>query len=190
MNEESGVSFELNEEMLEIMAGEFDIATVVDKFFHAASEKDTKSVEIVAGEIFSRYGAEWIRRSLQLGDEYTDRTYEVLKEAIDSTGGHLRFPLLPQRILEIAYLSTHGMGLLPVYENSPQRLVYRIDDCKMFQTIENACGKAIAGATPCRHACLTACKTLFTDLDYPEARVAMEASTGTDGYCIFMVARR
>ncbi len=189
MTELSSVSFELNEEMLILIANEFDIRQLVSRFFQTISGKDLEEIEAVAKDIFSRYGCDWIRRSVQLGEQYTDRTYEVLQEAIDSTGGHLRFPLLPQRFLEIAYLSTHGMELLPVYENSSRRLVYRVDDCKMFQTIREECGKEVAGIIPCKYACLSACKTLFDDLDYPKVHIEMAASTNQEGYCRFVITR-
>jgi hypothetical protein len=189
MAEQPEVSFELNEEMLDLIADEFDIRRLVDRFCRTVSGKGKDAAEAAAEEIFSLHGSDWMKRTLQLGEEYSDRTFEVLKEAIDSTGGHLRFPLLPQRFLEIAYLATHGMALLPVYENSPKRLVYRIDDCAMFETIKATCGGDMAEIMPCRHSCLSACKTLFVNLNYPEADIRMQASTSRDGYCKFVITR-
>ena len=59
----------------------------------------------------------------------------------------------------------------------------------MFQTLEEACGKAATGIMPCKHACINACRTLFDDLDYSEVLIEMEASTNTEGYCKFVIAR-
>ena len=189
MTELAKVSFELNEEMLGLIAKEFSIQQLASRFAQAISGKKSEEIESIAKEIFTRYGVDWIRKSLQLGEEYPDRTYEVLREAIDSTGGGLWFPLLPQRFLEIAYLSTQDMELLPVLENSPRRLVYRIDDCKMFHALREECGGGVANRLPCKHACLSACRTLFNDLDYPEVLIDMEASTNRDGYCQFAVTK-
>jgi len=189
MTEKARWSYELSEEMLERIEMEFDIRQLVERFAQATAGCRPETAGSLAEKIFSRYGRDWIRRSVQLGELYTDRTYEVLLEAVDTTGGHLRFPLVPQRVLEIAYLSTHGMELLPVFENSSRRLVYRIDVCKMFETLKAVCGDAVAEAMPCRYACLNACRTLFADMDYPDVRIEMAASTGSDGYCKFIVAR-
>ena len=189
MPELAKASFELNEEMLNLIAQEFDVQQLAVRFARAIKGKKPEEIESTAGEIFTRYGTDWIRKSLQLGEEYPDRTYEVLKEAIDSTGSNLWFPLLPQRFLEIAYLSTYGLEFLPVIENNPRRLVYRIDDCKMFQAIKQECGKNVADKLPCRHACLTAGRTLFNDLDCPEVLIEMEATVSKDGYCQFAITK-
>jgi len=189
MREPAKVSFELNREMLSLIAEEFDSQQLASKYAQAISGKKPEEIETIAKDIFTRYGVDWIRKSLQLGEEYPDRTYEVLKDVNDSTGGSLWFPLLPQRFLEIAYLSTQDMEFLPVIENNPQRLVYKIDDCKMFQVIKAQCGEEVANRLPCRYACLSACRTLFNDLDYPDVLIEMEASTNKDGYCQFVITK-
>lgn len=189
MSELARVSFELNEEMLALIAREFAIEPLVNGFAQAISGKKAREIANIAEETFTRYGVNWIRRSHQLGEEYPDRTYEVLKEAIDSTGGGLWFPLLPQRFLEIAYLSILDTEFLPVIENNPWRLVYRIDRCKVFQATRDRCGEGVASILPCRHACLSALRTLFNDLDSPEVMIEMEGTTNRDGYCQFVVTR-
>lgn len=189
MTEPAKASFELSEEMLDLIGKEFSIEQLVGRFAQAISGKKLEEIKGIADEIFTRYGVDWIRKSLQLGEEYPDRTYEVLREAIDSTGGSLWFPLLPQRFLEIAYLSTQDLEFLPVIENNPQRMVYKVDSCKMFQALKEECGVETANMLPCQHACLSACRTLFNDLDYPEVLIEMEASTNKDGYCQFVITK-
>jgi hypothetical protein len=183
------LSFELNEEMLKLIAKEFELRETARRFAKALSGKIGEEAERLGKEFFTQYGVDWMKRSLQLGEEYPDRTYEVIREAMDSTGGYPKFPLVPQRFLEIAYLAAHDMEYLPVIENNPQRLVYRIDECKMFKTMEEECGKAVAKTMPCRHACLSACRTAFNDLDLAEVRIEMEASTHPDDHCQFVVRR-
>ncbi len=183
------LSFELNEEMLNLIAKEFEIGETVRRFAKALAGKKGEEAERLGKEFFTQYGVDWMKKSLQLGEEYPDRTYEVIREAMDSTGGYPKFPLLPQRFLEIAYLSAHDMEYLPVIENNPQRLVYRVDECKMFNAIGEECGKAVAEKMLCRHACLSACRSAFNDLDLAEVRIEAEASTHPDGYCQFAVRR-
>ena len=189
MTEPARVSFELNEEMLGLIKQEFSIQQLVNRLAQAISGKKAEEMESIAQDIFTRYGIDWIRRSQQLGEEYPDRTYGVLKEAIDSTGGELWFPLLPQRVLEIAYLSIQDMEFLPVIENNPRRLVYRIDDCQVLPAIREECGEEVANMLPCRHACLSAAHTLFQDLDFAGVLIEMESTTNQNGYCQFVVTR-
>jgi hypothetical protein len=183
------LSYELNEEMLALIAKEFDIHEMAKRFSEALSGQKAKEAERLGKELFTTYGVDWMKRSLQLGEEYPDRTYEVIREAMDSTGDYPRFPLLPQRFIEIAYLAVHDLEYLPVIENNPKRFAYRIDDCKVYQALGEACGKPVAETMPCRHACLSACRTAFNDLELPEVRIQMEASTAEDGYCQFAVTK-
>jgi len=183
------LSYELNEEMLALIAKEFDLHRMAQRLSEALSQQKPEEAERIGRELFTTYGVDWMKRSLQLGEEYPDRTYEVIREAMDSTGDYPRFPLLPQRFIEIAYLAAHDLEYLPVIENNPKRFVYRIDGCKMYQALEEACGKPVAKAMLCQHACLSVCRTAFTDLDLSEVRIQMEASTAKDGYCQFAVTR-
>ncbi|MCJ7622306.1 MAG: hypothetical protein MUO76_02295, partial [Anaerolineaceae bacterium] len=142
----------------------------------------------IGEKIFTDYGREWIRKTHKLGEEYPDRTYEVLLEAIDKTGGYLRFSLVPQRFIEIAYLSTQDISILPIVENNKDRLVYRMVECLTFKKIKEKCGAKVADQLPCRHACLTACDVLHQDLDI-DAQISMDASIPKDGYCQFTAKR-
>ncbi len=189
MTDLAKVSFELNEEMLSLIKKDYGVEQIVGKVATVVAGKKPMEAEKAAEDIFTRYGVDWIRKSLQLGEEYTDRTLEMLKAAIDSTGGELWFPLIPQRTLEIAYLATQDIEFLPIIENNPERLVYRVDDCKVFQAMGKQCGKELTGKTVCKHGCLTAVRTLFKELDFPGVRIEMEAATGKDGYCQFIVTR-
>lgn len=189
MTETARMSFELNEEMLSTIRREFSIEEMASRFKQGLAGKNPEEAAALAEEVFSRYGAELMRRSLQLGEEYPDRTYEVLREAIDSTGGHMRFPLLQQRFLEIAYLATQDMEYLPVIQNNPRQLVYLVEDCRMYAALEKECGQEVAATMPCRHACLSLCRTLFDETGYHEVLIDMPSATAKDGYCQFTVRR-
>jgi len=188
MSEVRALSFELNPDMLGLLRREFDVEKLAGRLAEAVSGKKKREIEAIGKQICGEYGREWIRRSLQLGEEYPDRTYEVLKAAIDKTGGYYRFTLLPQRVLEAAYLSTQDISTLPIVENNPNRLIYRIVDCLTFKKIKEKCGEDVANLLPCRHACLTALETLHQDLDL-DAVIEMEASMVKGGYCQFAVRK-
>jgi len=181
-------SYELNPEMLKMIGEQFDVDKVTTKFAEAVKGKNTSEIEAVGKDIFEAYGRDWMKSSHKLGDEYPDRTYEVLLESVDKTGGYLKFALVPQRFIEIAYLSTQDLSILPIIENNYNRLIYRLVDCKTFKMIKEKCGDEVAGMLTCKNACLTACKTIHQDLEI-DAMISQTATIPKDGYCQFEAKR-
>jgi hypothetical protein len=173
--------------MVKLLRHEFDVEKVVSKFAEAISAKKKGEIEGIGKQIFEQYGRDWMKRVHQLGDEYPDRTYEVLLAAADHTN-YLFFPHVPQRFIEIAYLSTQDIRTLPILESYARCFSYRMVDCLTFKTLKGKCGDEAANLMPCRHACLTACETLLQDLNI-DATVNMEASMIKDGYCQFALRR-
>jgi len=180
-------SFELDAEMLGLLRKEFDPPIVVEKFANKISGKKADEIDALAKEVFSKYGQDLMLKTIQLGETYPDRTYEILKEAVDDTE-EMKFPLVLQRFIEIAYLSTQQFRILPIIENWSRRLVYRVKDCYTFRTEVEKCGQEIANSLPCRYACLTACKTALEGLGL-DAAVGMEANMVKDGCCQFALNR-
>jgi hypothetical protein len=176
-------SFELSNEMIGLVRKEFNPPGIVEIFAKEIAGAKPEQIDAIAKKVFGGYGEAWMRRTLQLGEEYPDRTYEVLKEAVDQTG-EMKFPLILQRFLEIAYLGTQQFRILPIVENWSKRLVYRVKECYTFKTEVEQCGQEVANTMPCRYACLAACKTALSGLDL-DAVVKMEAIMVKDGYCQF-----
>jgi len=182
------LSFELNEEWLSIMAREFDIEKTAADFAQSIASKGKDEVETAGREFFERYGANLMRRSLQLGEEYMDRTYEVLKTACDKTEGYLTWPLVPQRFIEAAILSTQDILVIPIIQNNHDCLQFRLEDCKMYAALREKCGEEVAASLPCGHGCLALIQTAFNDLDLG-AITSMTASMPKDEYCEFTIVR-
>ena len=180
-------SFELNMDMIGLVRKEFDPPLIVAEYAKAIGEKGAQK-EVVAEKIFGKYGADWMRKSVQLGEEYPDRTYEMLKIAADKTG-ELVFPLVLQRFVEIAYLGTQQFRKLNIVENWSKRLVYMLKDCYMYKTIQEKCGVEVAKELPCRHACLGAIQTAALELKM-DVSGEMEAMMNKNGYCQFAINRR
>lgn len=180
-------SFELSTEMLELLRKESDPPIIVAKFAEAVAGKKGTEIDAVGEKVFGEYGEEWMRRTLQLGEEYPDRTYEMLKEAADQTS-ELVFPLVLQRFIEIAYLSTQQFRILSIVENWARRLVYKVTDCYTFKTLQDKCGSEAASLLPCRHACLAMCRTGCQAWNL-DATVDMDATMVKDGYCQFAINR-
>ena len=183
----SPYSFDLNEDMIKLIGEEFNAEGVVFKFAEATSGKAMSEVEKISKDIFEDYGQNWIRKTMQLGEEYPDRTYEVLREAADRTG-ELFFPHVLQRFVEIAYLSTQQFLKLPIVLNNKDELAYRVPQCLLFSKIKEKCGAEIANLMTCKNSCLKALETLDKDLEL-DVVINMAASTAKDGYCEFSIKK-
>lgn len=181
-------SFELHPEMLKRLGDEFNAEQVAARFVEAVRGKTSEEIEAVGREFFEAHGREWMEKTYQLGEEFPDRTYEVLLEAVDRTGGYLKFALVPQRFIEIAYLSTQEFSVLPIIENNHNRLIYRLNQCRLYNHIREKCGEETARRLVCRHGCLEACRTIHRILNL-EARIRMTAALPEQGYCQFEAAR-
>lgn len=178
-------SFDLNEEMIALLRQECDPQKVVTKFADAIAGKKETETGGIARELFGEYGREWMKKVLQLGEEYPDRTYEMLKEVIDQTGDY-SFPHVPQRFIEIAYLSTQQFLRLPVLENYAGRLLYQVPDCYTLKLVKENCGSEVAELMPCKYACLSALETLFSDLDL-EVTIDRTDPTAESNYCQYVI---
>jgi hypothetical protein len=181
-------SFELNQDLLNRLREESDPAEVVARFARAVGGKKGAESDSVAEKLFGEYGQSWMKKTLQLGEEYPDRTYEVIREAADQTG-ELVFPLILQRFIEIAYLGTQQFRKLPVVENWARRLVYKVTDCYTFNLLKEKCAPEVVALLPCRHACLAAGNTACRELNL-EATTTMDASMVKDGCCRFVITRK
>lgn len=175
-------SFELNEEMMGIIAQEFNAKDLAKKVAKVMSEE---GIDSAISEVLTVYGTQLAHRTLQLGDEYSDRTYEVIMEMADQTGTY-RFPLLPQRFLEIAYLSIQELYAFPVRINTHNLLRYEISDCKIFQQLQKQCVEEDIKGIPCKAACESLIKTICSHYD---CHVSVESDTDPMGknICVFNV---
>jgi len=179
--------FDLNEEMIERLRKEFDPSIVIDKFAQSIHGKNADQINTIAEKMFKEYGQEWMEKTIQLGEEYSDRTYEVLKKADEQTGEYF-FPHVLQRFIEIAYLSTQKFLKLPIPQNWSGRLIYRVPDCHTFNIMEDKCGTDVAEDLHCRHACLTAANTACSNLNL-DTTVRMETTMVKNKFCQFVIER-
>jgi len=188
--EKKPLVFELDEDMLSMIAEEFSPEGTAKKFLQAIGNTESEEIERIGVEFFQEYGRNLMRRSLQLGEEFPDRTYEVLREAADQTGS-LTFPLIPQRFIEIAFLSIQKLVFLPVIENNARRFIFLIEDCLLYDQIKVQSGKDVAEMLHCRHGCLAACREAFSGfgVDQESLSFKMNATTDKEGYCEFVVRR-
>ncbi len=182
-------SYDLNEDIIKLIREEFSAEVIAAKLAEAIKGKPVSEVEKIGKEIFEDYGQSWMKRTMQLGEEYPDRTIEVIKESVDRSGNQfLLWPHVPQRFVEIAYLSTQRFLKLPITLNNQYALAYKIPQCRLFNQIKEKCGEKVANLMTCQNACLKALETLRNDLEL-DAAIDMAASTAKDGYCEFSMKK-
>ena len=182
-------SFDLNMDMINLIRGEFDPEAAASKFADVIKGKGKSELEKAGEEFFSDWGENWMRNTMQLGDEYPDRTIEVTMESVDREGNQfLLWPHVPQRYVEIAYLSTQKFLKLPVVLNNQYELAYRVPQCQLFGAIKEKCGDEVAGQMLCRYACLRALETLRAGMEL-DAMISMPAATAKDKYCEFSMKK-
>ena len=182
-------SFDLNDDMVNLIREEFNADVVVGKLAEAIKGKAKGEVEKVASALFEELGESWMRRTMQLGEEYSDRTIEVVLESVDRQGNQLMvWPHVPQRFVEIAYLSTQEFLKMPVTLNNLEVFEYRIPQCALFNKIKEECGDDVANLMTCKNYCLKALETLRRDLEL-DAIIDMAKSTAKHGYCEFSMKK-
>ena len=183
-------SFDLNMDMIKLIRDEFNAEVIASRFAEAISGKTGKEVERIGKDIFTDYGERWMRRTMQLCEEYPDRTIEVAMEAVDHDGNQfLIWPHVPQRFVEIAYLGTQQFLKLPIVLNNQYELAYRVPQCLLFNTIKEKCGEQVTNQMICKNGCLQALETLRSDMEL-DAIISMPASTAKDGYCEFSMKKQ
>ncbi len=182
-------SFDLNEDMLQIIRKEFGAEGIAAKFAEAIKGKPAAEIEQIGKQIFEDYGQKWMRRTMQLGNEYQDRTIEVVLESVDKKGNQfLVFPHVPQRFVEIAYLATQQTLKIPITLNNQYELAYRIPKCYLYSQIQQKAGAEAAKLMTCKNGCLKALETIGKDLELDIVNT-MTASNAKEGYCEFSMKK-
>ena len=101
MDEE--LSFDIDQRILDTISQEFDVNKLVENFAKIIENKERKEIEDIAKKVFREYGRNLMTRAIELGEKYSDRTYEVMKEVAKKTGVG-PFPHVPQRFLELSLI--------------------------------------------------------------------------------------
>jgi hypothetical protein len=134
------------------------------------------------------YGRDLARRSILGGEKKSDRTYEVMKQALEKTG-EMKFPLLPQRFIEIAYLSTQPFKRLWVTSNSPNVFSYRLKECNIYQAIRQKYGEEVAKKMVCQSACFAMLNEIFLHFGL-DTESTLETSMANAGSCQFRTEKK
>ena len=174
--------FNLHPQMMRDLAQEFDPVN----FVRGLKLSDPKDIEGMNAS-FERYGRSLAKKSIQMGEERPDRIYEVMKEVIEETG-EMKFPLVPQRYIEIAYLSTQSFKRLWIISNSPKVFSYRLSECSVYNGIRNEYGEEAVSKMTCKSTCLAIIDEIFSYFGL-KINFSQESSMSNDGNCQFKIEK-
>jgi len=181
------LSFDVDQRIVDTLSQEFDVKKLVENFAKSIENKEREEIEGIAKKVFGEYGRNLMTRAIELGEKYSDRTYEVMKEVAKKTGvGPL--PHVSQRFLEIFNMVTQ-QNVLKVVISTTSQLTHRVGPCVFLDAIREKCGEDVAKLLTCRHIDLSALETLHNNLNL-SVGVRMEASIPSEGYCQFTAVRK
>jgi len=178
-------SFDLNEDMVQMVRKDFDPDKVTNALSTAVKGKNKAETQKAGEAFFKDMGEKWMRRTIQLGDEYYDRTIEMILEAVDRQGKQfLVFPHVLQRYVEIAYLATQDFLKVPVTLNNANELAYRIPKCALYGRIQEKVGEDFAKLMTCKDYCRSALAVAQKQINM-DLLIDQPATTAKEGFCEF-----
>jgi len=185
MSEE--ISFDIDQRILDKVSQEFDVKKLIDNFAKRIENKKREEIEDIAKKVFGEYGRSLMARTMELGEKYSDRTYEVIKKVAEKTGVG-PFPHVAQRFLEIFNMGTQKRALEVVVSN-PSQLTHRVGSCVFLNAIKERCGEDVGKLLTCKHIDLSASKALYDNLNL-SVNILMDASVPSESYCQFTTLRK
>ena len=101
----------------------------------------------------------------------------------------MAFPFIPERFVEIAYLSTQPIYSLPITENTKTVFGFKMVFCDTIEALRDQCGDELADQLPCSQGCLAATERAFTGNGFA-VDVSQDASIIGGDFCQFSVRRK
>lgn len=176
------MSFDINQKIIDSIQEEFNADKIIDEFAERTSSLKGEELEDTAKKFFTDYGNKLMLKALKLGDEYQDRTYQVIKNHAKKVGP---FPNVPQRFIEICYLSVLQIEKLTITAGNLKSLGYKIENCSIYNALKDKIGEKVSNQMFCKHACTSLAKTLYDNMNL-ETNFNIKALMAKDGYCHFV----
>ena len=171
-------NYRISKDLFDAIENEFKTETIAKKYLES---KDPN--------LFKEHGKKLMEKTYELGSkpEYSDRIYELIQMAGKDTGGEVIFPHVPQRFIEIAYLSVHFMGILRVRVNNMKELTFTVDEkhCGIYGHLKEGLSEDELKALPCKDSCLTAVNRIFELLKMDDVSVSQTEKMPEKGVCTF-----
>lgn len=171
-------NYRISKDLFETIENEFKTETIAKKYLESKNPN-----------LFKEYGKSLMERTYELGSkpEYSDRIYELMQIAAKDTGGEVRFPHVPQRFIEIAYLSVHFMGILRIRVNNMKELTFTVNEkhCGIYGHLKEGLSEDELKTLPCQEACMTSVTRIFELLKMDGVTVSQTEKMPEVGVCTF-----
>lgn len=178
--------FDINQKIIDAIYEEFNAEKTVNNLAKKTSGLRGAELEDALKKFFTEYGYNLMIRALDLGEKYQDTTYKVIKAHAEKVG---QFPNVPQRYVEICYLSVLQIEKVNITEINLKRLGFKIENCSIYNTIKEKMGENISNQMFCKHACSSLAKTLYENMNI-ETDFGIKALMAKDGYCHFVSEKK
>ncbi|MHB1419186.1 MAG: hypothetical protein ACYCX4_06280 [Bacillota bacterium] len=174
--------YDLHDIVLQQLAASYDVSKAAQEYAAQVKGKSADEAKQIADDFFTRYGTGLIEKTIELGDQYKDRTAEWIEIVAKKTG--VIFPAIPQRHLETSMLATRPTDKWQLHECSQKRISYSVNQCSLYNALKETAGDVAENSLPCSASCLSSLGTLFSKCGVT-VTVDMEKKINQDGACKF-----
>ncbi len=178
-------NYNLSSELLNDTSSKFEVGAVTRHFAELVKESSTDRLDEVASEVYSGYAKDLIDDIVSESGHHMDRTAEIIMQVADKTG--VRFPSIPQRILEIVMLGTRPNDVWVLNECTTTNITYSVSECGTYDLLAELLGKETADKLPCRHLCISISRQLCSAIDM-DVEVSVNSRMPDDDKCTFKVS--
>lgn len=160
----------------------FNMTKAISEFILMAKEKTSKQIDSVARQVLGKYSQELSTSLVDSEKDHMDRGGEIIHQVAERTG--IKFPSIPQRLIELGFMSTRAQDKLAISVSTSKTLTLRVSACAAYDELKSKLGEEKAKDLPCKYGCLANSKILFDKLNIP---VELEGSADINekGYCEF-----
>jgi len=183
-DEEELYDYYFPDDLLSHFSQRFSMGKAISDFASSAKGKSAKQIDGFAQEALGRYVQELSMSLVRSEKDPMDHTGEIVYQVAEKT--RIRFPSIPQRLLELGFMATRPQDKLSIVESNPKTLVLRVSTCDAYNDIKEKLGEERARDLPCRYGCLPNSRMLFDQLNIiTQSKITVKASQ--KGFCEFII---
>lgn len=181
-SDEELYDYYFSDELLNEFSNRFRMQQVIDEFVSVAKGKNAEQIEGMAKLVLDKYLQELANSLANSAKDNVDRTGELVYQVAEKTG--VVFPSIPQRLIELAFMSTRAEDKLAIPVSTSRMLTLRVSTCAAFNGLKSRLGEEKVEGLPCRHGCIANSSHLFSILNIP-IELKNTAKINEKGYCEF-----
>ncbi|WXG45899.1 MAG: hypothetical protein WED05_04385 [Candidatus Atabeyarchaeum deiterrae] len=181
-DEEEQYDYYFAEDLLSSFSQRFKMDDAISNFISLVKQKQAGKIESAAEQVLGKYSQELSKALVESAKEPFERTGQLIYQVAEKTG--VKFPSIPQRLVELGFMSTRPQDRLVVPISTLTMLSLRVTTCAAYTELKNKLGERMARDLPCKYGCLASSKSLFDQLGIA-THSKTEAVVNEKGYCEF-----